>query len=782
MKFSNTTARAACSLFFIAVFFIIFPESRFLFTKVYLVGDSLTYYYPLAVWAKSQMAEGHLPLLSDLAYHGAPLAAQSSIGLLSPVLLVLLCLPLTFGYNLILFLPLAISLVGFYRLGRHYGFARSSAIFLSLLGSLNGAADVHLSLFIVTWANAFFPWTWRFLSRFARNKHWKDAWWAAFFFGLTVAVGHPQMVLMQGMVIAFWVLAAPEMTFSQRLKASTWIIGGGLLFSSPRWLHTLECVFHGTGATFRWNDLDAFFHSWTPFNFITLLFPDFFGHTLLTGETTYWWLYHYNEMHFTLGVIGLCFLILYFLRPDPHRRWILCATTCFVLMSLGRYGPLYPLLRPIPPFEWFRDPSRWLLPTGWLLAFASARAWQGWIQESHPRSILPKIAGVLLLVSGSILLTGHWLITFAQPLLRRFAGFFIAHFVKGDTLHPGDIDSYLNRLPEKLAPLAKSLDIHRAEVILPIVLLTVVWFLANTPSKNPKTVLIPSLLFLCLFELSFFNLRLGTDGFIDPRLLPPPSVPAPQNRLLTLTPHTPLPHAAEVAKLAFPNANFLTGRPSLPLFLYPSLPRYEEICSRVGWMSWVYHDRDSEGWRKHPHLLQALGVDLIVSNEPLTLSAPFRPVSTDSFAALSLTPVANRVMLYDRFELCPWSSFIDKIELLKSDPLHVAFLETTPNPSPVPGATSAVVLQQWSDTHVHLTLHPTQSLLLVLQKTYLPSWIATLNGQPATLLRAQGVLCGLALPAGMCDVDLQFKPSGLRLALFLSMVFLALGTGFRRND
>lgn len=777
MKHQTIIFLAACFLFLLATFICIFPESRHLFTKVYLIGDSLTYYYPLASWAKDRLMEGRLPLLSDLAYHGAPIAAQSSIGLLSPVVLLLLALPLTLAFNLILFLPLAISLAGFYRLGRHYQLDRSSSLLLSLLGSLNGAADVHLSLFIVTWANAFFPWTWCYVSRFAKTNRGSDAWWAALFFGLAIYVGHPQMVLMQGIVLAFWVLASPESTLAKRLLGVTWTVAGGLLFSCPRWLHTLECVFHGTGASFAWNDLDTYFHSWTPFNLMTMVFPDFFGKTQLTGESNYWWLYHYNEMQFSLGIVGLCFLLLYFRRSDPYRRWILFGSIFFALMALGRFGPLYPLLHPYPPFSWFRDPARWLLPMGWLLAFTAARGFQFWIQERKLDDSLSRIAAWILGGSLFSVIIGHLLFIHAQGLLRTVASPFIMHFVKGDSLHPASVQEYLVRLPEKLVPLSRSLDLTRPEVFIPLLILLTIVLAGKFLPKVPR--LIPVVLFLCLalFESAYFNLRLGDRGFLEAQTLPAPTVPAPHSRSIALTPHTALPNACEVSKLAFPNANFLSGRPSLPYFLYPSLPRYEEIGAQLGWMSWVYKDRESEGWRNHPKLLRALGVDLVVANEPLTASGPFKVLPSDCFGSLSLTPVAAKAALYDRVEICPWPGLLERLEEYSADPLKIAYVESLPDPFPIPGSLLAPEIIRWEDLRISLRTPENPSCFLVLQKTFLCGWKASINGRRVPIQRAQGVLCGIALPKGPCDILIEFRPTGLRIALFLSMLFMSVGMG-----
>jgi hypothetical protein len=774
MKTKETFPRWGAAAFLALTFALALPEARHLLTKVYLIGDSLTYYYPLVVWAKGELAQGRLPLLSDLAYHGAPIAAQSSIGLLSPILLFLLSLPLALGYNLLLFLPLALSLVGFYRLGRHLNLHRETALFFSLLASLNGASSVHQSLFIVTWANAFFPWTWLFLGRALKKGHSLDLGLGALCFGLTLFVGHPQMVLLQGCFLAFWVFLAPEGSALQRLRASSLIIGGGLVFSSPRWLHTLECVFHGTGAKFTWNDLDTYFHSWTPFNLVTLVFPDFFGNTPLTGGGTYWWLYHYNEMHFTLGVVGLCFLFLFLLRKDPHRRWILLASLFFVLMALGRFGPLYPVLHTAPPFSWFRDPARWLLPLGWLLALAAAKGFQAWKDGKDESSHFPRIAFILGGGALVFLLSGHTLLSHGQGLVRLIARPFISLFVKGDSLHPAPVEDYIARLPEKLEPLSRSFDLTRIEVFLPLLILLVLASSTRFFPRSKRSWLPLLCLVLGLLELSFFNLRLGDTEFLDPASLPSPTVPSPENRSFSLTPHTPLPDAQEVARLAFPNANFLTGRKSLPFFLYPSLPRYEEIGARLGWMAWVYQDREKEGWRQRVGLLRALGVDTLTANEPLKVSSPFQDASQDGFGVLRLGSVAPQAVLVDQVELCPWESFFQRVEDPSFDPTRLALVETAPSPEPVTGKSPPPEVQSWEDRWILLRTTQEQPAFLVLQKTFLPGWKATVNGKPTPLLRAQGVLCGLALPQGPCEVELRFRPTGLRLGFFLSFLSLAL--------
>ncbi len=69
--------------------------------------------------------------------------------------------------------------------------------------------------------------------------------------------------------------------------------------------------------------------------------------------------------------------------------------------------------------------------------------------------------------------------------------------------------------------------------------------------------------------------------------------------------------------------------------------------------------------------------------------------------------------------------------------------------------------------------------LLVLADAYYPSgWIATIDGEPTEILRADGVLRAVAVPAGDHTIEFRFKPSwfyaGLTVSLLTILALLAL--------
>jgi hypothetical protein len=65
------------------------------------------------------------------------------------------------------------------------------------------------------------------------------------------------------------------------------------------------------------------------------------------------------------------------------------------------------------------------------------------------------------------------------------------------------------------------------------------------------------------------------------------------------------------------------------------------------------------------------------------------------------------------------------------------------------------------------TNRPTPGWLVALQ-TYYPGWIATVNDQESAPVRANLAFTAVAVPAGIADVTLEYRPASVRVGLLIS--------------
>lgn len=90
-----------------------------------------------------------------------------------------------------------------------------------------------------------------------------------------------------------------------------------------------------------------------------------------------------------------------------------------------------------------------------------------------------------------------------------------------------------------------------------------------------------------------------------------------------------------------------------------------------------------------------------------------------------------------------------------------------PTEADTPASRAEIVTYQ--ETQVVVKASVTQQGLLILADQFHPGWQAYLDGQPATIIRANHVLRGVVLPPGEHQVIFQFAPASLRTGCWLSL-------------
>jgi hypothetical protein len=746
--------------------------------KIFLSLDTTAFYYPVTLWVHNHLTQGKLPLISDLFYNGAPVAAAIT-GVLSPWIWLLHSLASgAFLLSLLFVLPFLFYLFGAYFLGRELSLSTQASVLLAFLWTYNGHQMAQLDHQNVAWAHAFFPWVFICLLRYLCQNRLFWLLSASFLWGLCLFSGHPQVIFLEGLFFLFWALAYPRFTWRQRLLSLGGMTLGTLLFTAPLTFF-ISTFLSGE----KWSDLDRFFHSWTPANFITLLFPWFFGKDQYdrTG-VDYWWQYQFVEMQVTLSIAGLFFALLFFLSKKPERQWISLTALFGLSMALGKFFFVYPLVQSLPFFSSFRDPARYWFLIIWVAGLGAAYVWDDWFTNKDLFQKGRKLSAGLLTAAVSLVIFGWLLLVHGQTLIQPIASWFIQHCLLGDSLHTQSLGVYLERLPAKLSAITVNLNPLSPRVFAPLLFLVGL----NLTVFNRNRWNLPFqkgfLIALVFIDLMAFRMPLG-DSFYSPSDIPSPQIPIAQNRSLPLISQNVSPLPAQFGRYSFPDINLISRSPVLPFYTNPSMSRYDTLLSQLGWFAWVYKDRDLMGFVHHPHLLSMLGVDQIISDTPFTLPGNFKTLHNQLPYVYGCSDTLPRAYLVNQYQITPWPQSISALEtpgfnpqrevILESDPGFVSSIKVHPQRRPE--------IQQWGETHLSFVAQTQGPSLLVLQKTFLPGWHATVNGSPVQPLICNLVLTAVPLNAGINHVEMNFLPVSLSLGFFLFFLFLvvfAVSIGF----
>lgn len=755
----------------IASLLVCFKDWEHFSSKIFLSLDSTVLYYPLTVWVHDHLVQGKIPLISDLLYNGAPVAATSMAGVLSPLIWLIHTLGSgAFLINLLFVLPFIFYLFGAYFLGRELSLSASASVLLAFLWAYNGHQMAQLDHQNVAWAHAFFPWAFICLLRYQRQSRLFWLLSASFLWGLCLFSGHPQVVFLEGLFFLSWALAYYRFSFKQRLASFGAMTAGTLLFTAPLTLFTTNFL---SGE--KWSDLDRFFHSWTPVNFITLIFPWFFGKDQYDRSgVDYWWQYQFVEMQVAFSIVGLFFVLLFFFSKRPQRRWIILTSLFGLTMAFGKFFVVYPLVQALPFFSFFRDPARYWFLITWAVGLGAAYAWDDWFKLEILTHKGRKLSLGLFIAAISLVALGWLLLNHGQTLLQSAAAWFIQHCLLGDSLHTQSLSDYLERLPAKLNAISLNLDLISPRVFVPLLFLAslalTVFNRNNWNLSLQKSLLIA----LVLIDLMAFRMPLG-GSFYAPSDIPSPQIPPTQNRSLPLISRDNSPLPPQYGQYAFPNMNLVSQSPILPFDANPSLSRYNTLLSQLGWFAWVYKDRDLLGFTHHLNLLSVLGVDQIVSDTPFTLPNIFITVQNHLPYIYRWPNVVPKAYLVNQYQIVPWPQSIIALEAPDFNPGEKVLLESSPGFTP----TSKLLIgqpeiHQWDETRLSLTVQTPCPSLLALQKTFLPGWQATVNGNKVQPLICNLVLTAVPLTAGVNQVELTFAPISLRLGFFLFFLFLGL--------
>lgn len=481
----------------------------------------------------------------------------------------------------------------------------------------------------------------------------------------------------------------------------------------------------------------------------SLVFPGWVGF----GNETYW-----GGMPFTdypnafVGIVAVLFAVPALLGRGGPRIFAAVLAAGSLLVAFGYHTPVYGFLYAhLPLFNKFRVPV--MVVILFQIAAALALAW-GWSDvlaardaDERRRAVVGRVLlGLAALVAvacvGGALTQGMWYgayvnnaIAHSPDMPREVAGFAAQQFA-GDLMRAGLLG--LIALAAAWLVLQRRVSITLATGVALTALLVELWPVSGRVMKPvigdpPGDVM----------EVG----RNDTVRWLEEAL------PASEYRI-------------------FPLDEFQSNR--FAGFGIPSVGGYHAAKPRL-----VQDLFDAE-ILSNPNWQRLLNLRFILIQRQYQQIPPYmRSVYEGTTNTVLLNEIAlPRATVVGRYEVVqPARAIIDSVSSLVQDPAEVTRLESDPGLElgPVDGAAARIT--EYGLNRVTVEVSTPGPALLRLADLWYPDWKATVDGEPAPILRADYLLRAVPVPAGEHTVVFRFESPAIRNGLALTIVSFVLILG-----
>lgn len=391
--------------------------------RAMLYRDLSMWTTPARALVREALARGELPGWNPWESLGFPIPADPLFATFYPPALLTLPLPLSWGTSVYMFLHVAIGAAGLWALARRAGASASACAAGALAWGLAGVIDSEWSCGVRMLTAAWFPWAcaaaWD-LAQAARQGRSvaRPALATAVVGAMMVLTGEVYVTLMAAIpmlgsaVAGAWSVTDASVSGRRALGRSLPALAAAgvvaLLLSAPAWLPAARLI--GTtarGGAMSQGNLDVW--SLHPLLLGDLLLPrGLLGAWVFTQDPSLRALLGENVFYLSLyaGVTAWGLALLAFRRRGGAVAWSALAVAAVgLLLALGRYTPLITALRAlVPPFAHMRTPQKFILvahtPFALLVALGADRALRGASRRPIALVVLALGAAVLFVRAG----------------------------------------------------------------------------------------------------------------------------------------------------------------------------------------------------------------------------------------------------------------------------------------------------------------------------------------------------------------------------------------------
>jgi hypothetical protein len=523
-----------------------------------------------------------------------------------------------------------------------------------------------------------------------------------------------------------------------------------------------------------------------PLSLVEVVMPNYFGDTFVPTKDVSNWIMPLNSgrepllMSIYLGV-PLLFVALLGIAAGSARRWTtfwaLVALATFVL-ALGYYTPIYPFLRDaVPGMRTLRYPSKYFLFTTFAVASVAAVGWDAIVRGE---SIVGKRRKVVLAILCSFGVAGGALAALAVVLPRASFDMFAR---LGGLVGVNDVEWAAEIAVAAAAPQGMRL------LGLSVAALGLYWILLRSPGLS--LVARGGLFVLLVADLLLTNIPLNPT-------MPADLLRAPQWVAATREHPTDRVYIGRgersVDELRIDSPPIMGVDPETPLrvvaalqstllCMMPSGPEVREPISRDMsslrpvdyWvMSNEFH-QPGRGAARGRYLARTATRYYLLGEAPL---GDFRLVAEvpnlSPLAVYELTSVRPRAVVASS-EFVEPDLVVHAFAMMSDqfDPsTEVLLTAAPPEPAGAVGVgvpAQAAILEEGTNHIVLRAGAPEGGGYLVLMDSYDPGWTAEVDGQDATVLKANGLFRAVRLASGEHVVRFEYRPVSLYVGAAVSL-------------
>lgn len=684
-------------------------------------------------FATSSLSQGELPLWNPYLFSGIPFIANPQPALFYPPTWLAFLFPATkaLGWMIILHVLLAgasmitwLRAEGATRAGALIGgvtFAFSGYTFTRIYAGHLGVIATGAWLPLILWA---------YRAAIRRNV-WPSALLAGVPVGLALLAGHSATFVYVALALggyAFfhiwrrWRVDRSTRAALRSLGTLGVMVAVGLALATVQLLPLAELAIRSSRQAAPTYDFASRF-SWPPGYLLTLLIPNFFGEPAQTG---YWGDGIYDELIIYVGILPLLLTLLGARLKHHLKPFLITLGLGALLLAFGQNVALHRLFyRFVPLFRNTRAPAR----AGFLFTLA-ASALAGTTATALQRRQDDEWRGLLTPLNRSLTIT----VSGIAALI--IVGGFMA-FAWGRDSNPA---------AGRLWHLANNTALFLLFFLLAVGLLRA-W------RRRPSAGMWALALGLILLDLWTFG-----GGIVSP-------VPVPESAYWrTVAQAVDDPQQTRVLPWGLNDVQQNNGMPYglRSIFGYDPLilQRYQTfIASRVDPLARTY---------------DLLNAGYLVTPGPEDFpDAPDAPklVAEGGGAIVYRRPSAlPRAWIATQIEVLDESAILNRIHALDFDPAQTALVEA---PLACPStAEPEVAITHYGNNRIEAETEGAG--LLIFSEIDYPGWQATVDGQPASLIRADYLLRAVCVPPGSHRVTLTYEPLSLKIGLAVTGATLVL--------